>query len=55
MLSGQYDFLVENMWLAEIIAIVLLILPVFLVFMKEKWFFFYYAISIVANLPLIFV
>ena len=36
MLSGQYDFLVENMWLAEIIAIVLLILPVFLVFMKEK-------------------
>src|SRR5690554_5039107 len=54
MLSGQYDFLVDNMWLTEIIGILLLILPFFLLFMNKKWVFFYYTISIVANLPLIF-
>ncbi|MFA7435700.1 MAG: O-antigen ligase family protein [Bacilli bacterium] len=54
MLSGQYDILVDNMWLTEIIAIILLIIPFFLLFMDGKWIFFFYTISIVANLPLIF-
>lgn len=54
MLSGQYDILVDNMWLTEIIAIIFLIIPFFLLFMDGKWIFFFYTISIVANLPLIF-
>lgn len=54
MLSGQYDILVNNMWLTDIIAIILLILPLFLIFMDKKWIFTFYAISIVSNLPLIF-
>lgn len=54
MLSGQYDILIDNMWLTEILAIIMLILPFFLLFMDSKWIFFYYTISIVANLPLIF-
>lgn len=54
MLSGQYDILIDNMWLTEILAIIMLILPFFLLFLDSKWIFFYYTISIVANLPLIF-
>lgn len=55
MLSGEYNFLVDNMWLAEIIAVLLLIIPFFLFFADKKWIFGYYVASIVANLPLIFV
>jgi O-antigen ligase len=55
MLSGEYNFLVDNMWLTDILAVILLILPVFLVFYDKKWIFGYYIVSIVANLPLIFV
>jgi len=55
MLSGQYDFLVNHMYLTEIISCILFILPFFFFFFNKKWLYFYYAISIVANLPLIFV
>ena len=54
MLSGQYDVLVDNLWLADILSVILLIIPFFLLFMNGKWIFFYYTISVVANLPLIF-
>ena len=54
MLSGQYDILVDNMWLTDILAVILLLIPLFLLFMDSKWIFFFYTISIVANLPLIF-
>lgn len=54
MLSGQFDILINNMWLTDILAVVLLLIPVFLLFMESKWIFFFYTISIVANLPLIF-
>lgn len=54
MLSGQYDFLVNNMTITNIIGIVLLVIPIFVLFFDIKWIFFYYTISIVANLPLIF-
>lgn len=54
MLSGEYNFLVDHMWLTDIIAVVLLIIPIFLIFYDSKWIFGYYVISIVANLPLIF-
>ena len=54
MLSGQYDILVDNMWLTDILAIILLLIPIFLLFMDGKWIFFFYTISIVANLPLVF-
>lgn len=55
MLSGEYNFLVDNKWLAEIIAVILLIIPFFLFFADKKWIFGFYVVSIVANLPLIFV
>ena len=42
------------MWLAEIIAVILLIIPFFL-FLRIKMDFRFYVVSIVANLPLIFV
>lgn len=55
MLSGKYDFLIDNMHIAEILATLLLIIPVFLVFFNKRYLYSYYATSIVANLPLIFV
>lgn len=55
MLSGEYNFLVDNMWLTEIISVILLIIPFFLIFADKKWIFGFYIVSIVANLPLIFV
>lgn len=54
MLSGEYNFLIDHMWLTDIIAVVLLIIPIFLIFYDNKWIFGYYVTSIVANLPLIF-
>lgn len=54
MLSGKYDFLIDNMHIAEIIATFLLIAPIFLLFFNKKYLYSYYAVSIVANLPLIF-
>ncbi len=54
MLSGEYKFLVDNLWLTEIIGVVLLIIPFFLIFAEKKWIFGFYVVSIVANLPLIF-
>lgn len=55
MLTGEYNLLVDNMWLTDIIAVILLIIPFFLIFYDSKWIFTYYVISIVANLPLIFI
>ncbi|HHX80993.1 MAG TPA: O-antigen ligase family protein [Acholeplasmataceae bacterium] len=55
MLSGEYNFLVDNLWLTQMIAVVLLIIPFFLIFADKKWIFGFYVVSIVANLPLIFV
>ena len=55
MLSGEYNFLVDNLWLTQIIAVILLIIPFFLIFAEKKWIFGFYVVSIVANLPLIFV
>ncbi|NLD25781.1 MAG: O-antigen ligase family protein [Acholeplasmataceae bacterium] len=54
MLSGEYNFLVDNMWLTDILGVILLILPVFLIFYDKRWIFGFYIVSIVANLPLIF-
>ncbi|MDD4000878.1 MAG: hypothetical protein PHX62_08335, partial [Bacilli bacterium] len=54
MLSGEYNFLVDNFWLAEIIAVILLLIPLFLIFADKKLIFGYYVISIVSNLPIIF-
>jgi O-antigen ligase len=42
------------MWLTDIIAVILFIIPFFLFFYDKKYIFEYYIISIVANLPLIF-
>lgn len=55
MLNGEYGILIENMWLTDILAVILLIIPFFLVFYDKKWLFGFYTVSIVANLPLIFV
>jgi len=55
MLTGEFNILLDNMWLTDIISVVLLILPFFLVFYDKKWIFAFYVVSIVANLPLIFV
>lgn len=54
MLSGQYDFLIENMDINNVIAIILFLIPLFLLFVNKKWIIFFYTISIIANLPLIF-
>lgn len=54
MLSGEYNILIDNMRLTDIIAFILLILPFIFLFLKEKWIYGLYVVSIVANLPLIF-
>lgn len=54
MLSGKYDFLANNMWLTDILSVILFIIPFFLAFYDKKYIFEYYIISIVANLPLVF-
>jgi len=55
MLTGEYNFLLDHMWLTNIIAFILLILPFICFFFNEKWLFGLYTISIIANLPIVFI
>ncbi|MCK9536284.1 MAG: O-antigen ligase family protein [Bacilli bacterium] len=54
MLTGEYNILIDNMWLTDIISFMLLLLPIIFLCFHIKWLLGLYAVSIVANLPLIF-
>lgn len=54
MLTGEYDLLADNMTVTNILAALLLILPIIFIFLNKKWLIGLYAVSIVANLPLVF-
>ena len=54
MLTGEYNLLSDHMVITNIIAAVLFVLPIAFVFLDKKWLIGLYAVSIVANLPLVF-
>src|SRR5690554_6608407 len=54
MLTGEYEFLIDNIFITNIIAIILLLVPLILLFFDIRWLYGLYTISIIANLPLIF-
>lgn len=54
MLTGEYNYLIDNMLIAQLLGFLLLTIPIVLLFLNIKWTIAYYVISIVSNLPLIF-